>query len=221
MDYNATTPLDKRVLEAIMPYLTEHFGNTASRSHAYGWKAAEAVDTARQQLADFLGCTKKEIILKKGSLIDDTAVKIIKDNEIIEELDLGDIKIEDLRGSNKTNIIKNIIQKLQTKYNIPNEKMREIIEFQKMKSVMVEQTLDPGVYTDYKGNVRPAPPRKRNEQAMMESILKPTIHTGKSKSHDSQREHYEALLNRYFHIIIEIIYTSRNYKIIFINTNII
>jgi hypothetical protein len=86
-----------------------------------------------------------------------------------------------------------------------NEKIREIIELQKMKSVLVEQNLDPGVYTDYKGNVRPAPPRKRNEQAMMESILKPTIHTGKSKSHDSQRGHYEALLNRYFDIIIEII----------------
>jgi hypothetical protein len=86
-----------------------------------------------------------------------------------------------------------------------NEKMREIIEFQKMKSVVVEQTLDPGVYTDYKGNVRPAPPRKRNEDAMMKSILKPTVHTGKSQSHDSQRGHYEALLNRYFDIIIEII----------------
>lgn len=67
MDYNATTPLDMRVLEAIMPYLTEHFGNSASRSHAYGWKAAEAVDTARQQLADFLGCTKKEIIFTSGA----------------------------------------------------------------------------------------------------------------------------------------------------------
>jgi hypothetical protein len=85
-----------------------------------------------------------------------------------------------------------------------NEKMREIIELQKMKSVMVEHTLDPGVYTDHKGNVRPAVPHKRNEQAMMESILKPTIHSGKSQSHDSQRGHYEALLNRYFDIIIEI-----------------
>jgi len=67
MDYNATTPLDKRVLEAMMPYLTEHFGNSASGSHAYGWKAAEAVDTARQQLADFLGCTNKEIIFTSGA----------------------------------------------------------------------------------------------------------------------------------------------------------
>ena len=85
-----------------------------------------------------------------------------------------------------------------------NEKMREIIEFQKMKSVMVEHALDPGVYTDYQGNVRPAAPRKRNEQAMMESILKPTIYKSKSESHDSQRGHYEALLTRYFDIIIEI-----------------
>lgn len=67
MDYNATTPLDKRVLEAMMPYLTEHFGNSASRSHAYGWKAAEAVDTARQQVADLLGCTSKEIVFTSGA----------------------------------------------------------------------------------------------------------------------------------------------------------
>ena len=91
-----------------------------------------------------------------------------------------------------------------------NEKMREIIELQKMKSVMVEHVLDPGVYTDYKGNVRPAAPHKRNEEAMMESILKPTIHTGKSESHDSQKGHYEALLNRYFDIIIEIMKNTEN-----------
>lgn len=67
MDYNATTPLDKRVLEAMIPYLTEHFGNAASRSHAFGWKAAEAVDTARQQIADLLGCTSKEIVFTSGA----------------------------------------------------------------------------------------------------------------------------------------------------------
>lgn len=67
MDYNATTPLDKRVLEVMLPYLTDHFGNAASHSHAFGWKAAEAVDTARQQVADFLGCTSKEIIFTSGA----------------------------------------------------------------------------------------------------------------------------------------------------------
>ena len=67
MDYNATTPLDKRALEAMIPYLTEHFGNAASRSHAFGWKAAEAVDTARQQIANLLGCTSKEIVFTSGA----------------------------------------------------------------------------------------------------------------------------------------------------------
>ncbi|WP_394990893.1 IscS subfamily cysteine desulfurase [Emticicia sp.] len=67
MDYNATTPLDKKVLEAILPYLTEHFGNAASRSHAYGWRAAEAVDTARQQVATLLTASEKEIIFTSGA----------------------------------------------------------------------------------------------------------------------------------------------------------
>lgn len=67
MDYNATTPLDKKVLDAMLPYLTEHFGNAASRLHAYGWKAAEAVDTARQQVADLLGCTSKETVFTSGA----------------------------------------------------------------------------------------------------------------------------------------------------------
>lgn len=67
MDYNATTPLDKRVLDAMLPYLIEHFGNAASRSHAYGWKAAEAIDTARQQVADLLACTSKEIVFTSGA----------------------------------------------------------------------------------------------------------------------------------------------------------
>lgn len=67
MDYNATTPLDKKVLDAMLPYLTEHFGNAASRSHAYGWKAAEAIETARQQVADLLGASEKEIVFTSGA----------------------------------------------------------------------------------------------------------------------------------------------------------
>ncbi|RFS17418.1 cysteine desulfurase family protein [Emticicia sp. C21] len=67
MDYNATTPLDKEVLEAMLPYLTDHFGNAASRFHAYGWKAAEAVDLARQQVAGLLGASEKEIVFTSGA----------------------------------------------------------------------------------------------------------------------------------------------------------
>lgn len=67
MDYNATTPLDKEVLEAMLPYLTDHFGNAASRFHAYGWKAAEAINMARQQLADLLDASEKEIVFTSGA----------------------------------------------------------------------------------------------------------------------------------------------------------
>ena len=86
-----------------------------------------------------------------------------------------------------------------------NQKIRDIIEFQKTKSVTVERVLDVGTYTDYKGVVRPAPPRRRNDEVSMRNFLNPTIHTRKTESHESQRNHYASLLNRYFDIIIKII----------------
>jgi len=67
LDYHATTPLDARVLETMLPWFTRHFGNPASRSHSYGWKASEAVEIARSQVADLLHTDSKAIIFTSGS----------------------------------------------------------------------------------------------------------------------------------------------------------
>ncbi len=76
MDYGATTPVDPRVVDAMIPWLREHFGNPASRSHAWGWEAEKAVEAARQQVADLVGADPREIVWTSGATeSDNLAIK--------------------------------------------------------------------------------------------------------------------------------------------------
>src|SRR5678815_3971234 len=67
LDYSATTPVDPRVAQKMIPYLTEHFGNPASRSHAFGWETEAAVEEARAEIAKLVNCDPKELVWTSGA----------------------------------------------------------------------------------------------------------------------------------------------------------
>jgi len=67
MDHHATTPVDPRVLERMLPYFRDSFGNAASRNHVFGWKAEEAVEAARTLVAQLIGATAREIVFTSGA----------------------------------------------------------------------------------------------------------------------------------------------------------
>jgi cysteine desulfurase len=67
LDYNSTTPVDPRVVEAMMPFFTESFGNSASRNHAFGWEVEEVVEDARESIGNVIGASGKEIVFTSGA----------------------------------------------------------------------------------------------------------------------------------------------------------
>ena len=67
LDHHATTPVDARVLEAMLPFFSEKFGNAASRQHQFGWNAADAVERARKQVAALIGAGGKDVVFTSGA----------------------------------------------------------------------------------------------------------------------------------------------------------
>ena len=81
LDYNATTPCDARVVEAMLPYFTQYFGNAASKTHSFGWRAEEGVEYAREQVANLIGAEVKEIVFTSGATeADNLAIKGVFEN---------------------------------------------------------------------------------------------------------------------------------------------
>ncbi|WP_113662798.1 IscS subfamily cysteine desulfurase [Pedobacter nanyangensis] len=138
LDNNATTPLDPRVLEAMLPYFTSKFGNAASRNHAFGWVAEEAVDYAREQVAKLIGCTEKEIIFTSGATeADNLAIKGVfemyadKGNHIITATTEHKAVLDTCKH----------LEKLGAKITYLNVKEDGLIDLQELEAAMTPETI--------------------------------------------------------------------------------
>lgn len=138
LDNNATTPLDPRVLAAMMPYFTSKFGNAASRSHAFGWVAEEGVDYAREQVARLIGCTDKEIIFTSGATeADNLGIKGVyemyheKGNHIITAVTEHKAVLDACRH----------LEKLGAKVTYLDVKADGLIDLEELKAAMTDQTI--------------------------------------------------------------------------------
>jgi len=108
MDNHATTPMDPRVLEEMLPYFMEKFGNAASRNHSFGWAAEEGVENARDRVAKLIGATAKEIVLTSGATeSNNLAIKGVaemyseKGNHIITEATEHKCVLDNCKGLEK------------------------------------------------------------------------------------------------------------------------
>lgn len=138
LDNNATTPLDPRVLDAMLPYFTNKFGNAASRNHAFGWVAEEAVDYAREQAAKLIGCTEKEIIFTSGATeADNLGIKGVfemyadKGNHIITATTEHKAVLDTCKH----------LEKLGAKVTYLNVKEDGLIDLTELEAAMTEQTI--------------------------------------------------------------------------------
>jgi cysteine desulfurase len=138
LDNNATTPLDPRVLDAMLPYFTNKFGNAASRNHAFGWVAEEGVDYAREQAAKLIGCTEKEIIFTSGATeADNLGIKGVfemyadKGNHIITATTEHKAVLDTCKH----------LEKLGARVTYLNVKEDGLIDLAELEAAMTEQTI--------------------------------------------------------------------------------
>jgi cysteine desulfurase len=138
LDNNATTPMDPRVLEVMLPYFNQKFGNAASRNHAFGWVAEEAVDYAREQVAKIIGASEKEIIFTSGATeADNLAIKGVfemyqeKGNHIITMVTEHKAVLDTCKH----------VEKLGGKVTYLSPKSDGLIDLEELEAAMTSETI--------------------------------------------------------------------------------